>query len=84
MKYQVDKKMYDNFSLLLSNVHKTAIAARDTCAVYGDDLITDRKIQKWFSRFKEAKFELGESPLSDRPVLLDENQSQAMIKEEPL
>lgn len=66
--------MHDIFSLLLANVHKTDNAARNTCAAYGDNFITDLKVQKWFSCFKEDKFELRDSPLSDRLVQIDENQ----------
>lgn len=67
-----------SISLLLI---KNAKAAQESSAGYEDDLITDRIAQKWFTRLKERKFELTDSPRSDRPIQFDKNQLQAMIKE---
>lgn len=53
--------------------------------MYGEDLITDRMAQKWFSRLSGwgwGQFELTDLPTSDRPVQLDENQMTSPIKGE--
>ena len=37
---------------------KAAEAARNICAVYGDNAIGERTARKWVSRFKENRFTL--------------------------
>jgi hypothetical protein len=36
---------------------KAAEAARNICAVYGEDSIAKRTAQKWFARFKQGNFD---------------------------
>jgi hypothetical protein len=35
---------------------KAAEAARNICAVYGEDSIAERTAQKWFALFKQGNF----------------------------
>ena len=49
----------DIFFSLSSGV-KAAEAARIICAVYGDNAIGENMTRKWFSRFKEDRFDIKE------------------------
>lgn len=70
------------FSLFAFNhSHNAAKASRDICTVHADDFIADDMAQNWFSRFKQWKFKLKDSPRSSRPVQLDDNQLRALAKE---
>ena len=50
---------------------KAAEAARNICAVYGDNAICERTARKWFSRFKEDRFDISDNPHSGRPSGFD-------------
>ena len=41
---------------------KAAEAARNICAVYGDNAIGDSMARKWFSHFKEDHFDISDTP----------------------
>ena len=45
---------------------KSAEAARNICAVFGDDVIGERTARKWFSLFKEDRFDISGIPRSGR------------------
>ena len=46
---------------------KAAGAARNICAVYGDNAIGESTVMEWFSRFKEDRFDSSDTPRSGRP-----------------
>ena len=45
---------------------KAAEAARNICAVYGENAIGESTARKWFSRFKEDRFDISDTPRSER------------------
>ena len=46
---------------------KAAVEARNICAVYGDNAIGESMARKWFSRFKEDRFDISDFPRIGRP-----------------
>ena len=46
---------------------KATEAARNICAVYEDNAIGRNTARKWFSRFKEDRFDISDIPRSGRP-----------------
>ena len=48
-------------------------AARNICAVYGDNVIGESTAIKWFSHFKEDRFDISDTPRSGRPSGFDED-----------
>ena len=58
---------------------KAAEAARNICAVYGDNVIGERAAKKWFSLFKEDHFEINDTPRSGRPSEFDEDRLNILI-----
>jgi hypothetical protein len=67
MECQVEKN--EHFRHLLhefNRVSKAAEAARNTCAVYGEDSSAERTAQKWLARFKLRNFDMSVTPRSVR------------------
>ena len=62
---------------------KAAQAARNICAVYGDNDIGESMARKWFSHFKEDCFDIRDTPCSGRPSELDEDRLNTLIHNEP-
>ncbi|XP_021571064.1 uncharacterized protein LOC110596169 isoform X2 [Carlito syrichta] len=62
---------------------KAAEAARNICAVYGENAIGESTARKWFCRFKEGHFDLSDSPRSGRPSGFDEDRLNAVLREDP-
>ena len=63
MECQVEKKEHFRHLLLFAFNHdgedaKATKAAREICAVYGEDAMPERMARWWFSRFKNKKFKL--------------------------
>ena len=50
------------------------------CAVYGEGAVTDQTCQKWFAKFCARDFSLNNVPWSGRPVEVDSNQIETIIK----
>jgi histone-lysine N-methyltransferase SETMAR len=69
MECQVENNEHIGHCLLyeFSRGSKAAEAARNICAVYGEDSIAKRTAQKWFSRFKQGNFDMSVTPRSGRP-----------------
>ncbi|KAK6760574.1 hypothetical protein RB195_021873 [Necator americanus] len=61
---------------------KATEAARDICAVYGEDAITARTARNWFAKFKNGNFDLDDSLRSGRPSDFDEDSLKALLKED--
>ena len=60
---------------------KAAKAAREICAVYGEDAMPERTAQWWFSRFKNKKFNFKDVARSGRPVGFDEDRLNQLLHE---
>jgi hypothetical protein len=63
MECQVEKS--EHFQHLLyefNRGYKAAEAARNTCAVYGEDSIAERTAHKWISPFKQGNFDMSDTP----------------------
>ena len=52
---------------------KAAEAARNICAMYGDNAIGESTARKLFSRLKEDRFDISDITLSGRPSGFDED-----------
>ena len=74
MKCQVEKLEHFRHILLFefNRGAKAPEATTNIYAVYGDSAIGDRMARKWFSRFKEDRFDISETPRSGRPSGFDE------------
>ena len=62
---------------------KAARAARNFCAVYGDNAIGESKARKWFSRFKEDRFDINDIPRSGSLSRFDEDSLNTSIHNDP-
>ena len=62
---------------------KPVEAARNICAMYGDNAIGESIIRKWFSRFKEYRFDISDTPHSGRPLGFDEDRLNTLIHIDP-
>ena len=63
---------------------KLAEAARNICAVYGDNAIKESTARKWISRFKEDGLDIGDTPRSGRLSGFDEDRLNTLIHNDPL
>ena len=85
MEPQVDKN--DHFRhLLLFEFNKrsnASQAARNICAVYGEDSINERTARRWFLRFREGNFGLEDTPRTGRPSEFDEERLNSLVHENP-
>ena len=52
---------------------KAAEASRNICTVYGDNVIRENMARKWFSLSKENRFDISDTPHSERPSRFDED-----------
>ena len=51
---------------------KAAEVARNICTMYGDNAIGESMARKWFSSFKEDRFDISDTPHSGRPSGFDD------------
>ena len=58
---------------------KAAEAARNISPVYWNNAIGESVAKKWFSRFKENRFEISDTPRSGRPSGFDEENLNTLI-----
>ena len=59
---------------------KATETQKKICAVYGEGAVTDRTCQKWFAKFCAGDFSLDDAPWSGRPVEVDSDQIETLIK----
>jgi len=56
---------------MLFNYKKGKNAAK-TCRkfyeIYGENAVSERRIQEWFARFRSGNLDVKDAPLSGRPV----------------
>ena len=62
---------------------KIVEAARNICALYGDNAIGESLARKWFSHFKEDRFDMNVTPHSGRPLEFDEDCLNILILNDP-
>ena len=48
--------------------------------MYGEGAVTDQKCQKWFGKFRAGDFLLDDDPRLDRPVEVDSDQIETLLK----
>ena len=85
MECQVEKLEYFRHILLfeINRGAKAAEAARNICAVYGENAIGESTARKWFSRFKENRFNISDTPRSGRSSGFDEDRLNILIHNDP-
>jgi hypothetical protein len=68
MECQVEKNEHFRHLLVyeFNRGSKAAEAARNICAVYGEDSIAERTAQKWFAHCKQCNFDMSDTPLLAR------------------
>ena len=62
---------------------KAVEAARNIYAVYKDNAIGESTARKWFSRFKEDRFDISDIPRSGRSSGFDEDRLNISIHNDP-
>ena len=85
MECQVEKLEHFQHILLpeFNRGAKAAEAARNICVVYGDDAIGESTAKKWFSRFREDRFHISDTPRSGWPSGFDEDGLNTLIHNDP-
>ena len=84
MEYPVGKKQHFQHLLFFAfhQGQKAAEAAQDICMVYKEGVIGKSTTTKWFTKFKNGNFDIGNTPRSRRPSEFDEDHFKALLKEE--
>ena len=85
MEYQVEKLQPFRHILLFefNRSAKAAEVAKNICAVYGDNTIGESTARKWFSRFKEGRFDISGTLQSGRLSGFEEDRLNTLIHNEP-
>ena len=52
--------------------------------VYGEGVIGESTVKKWFAKFKNGNFDIDDTPRSGKPSEFDEDHLKALLKEESL
>ena len=75
MECQVEK--FEHFGHILlfefNGGAKAAEVARNIYVMYGDNAVRERTARKWFSCFKENRFDISDIPCSGRPSVFDDH-----------
>ena len=81
MECRVEKLEYFRRILLFqfNRRAKVAKAARNICAVYGNNAIWDSTARKLFSRFKEDRFDISDPSCSGKTSGFDEDRFNTLI-----
>ena len=58
---------------------KAAEAARNICALCGDNAIGESTVKKWFSFFKDDRFDISDTPRSGRTSGFDEERLNTLM-----
>lgn len=59
---------------------KAAQVHKKICEVYGDNCITERTCQKWFTKFRSGDFSLKDEQRSGRPNEVEDDEIKAIIE----
>ena len=57
-------------------------AARDICAVYGENAIAERIARDWYAKFKRENFDLKDAPCSGCPIELNKERLNQFLHED--
>ena len=60
---------------------KATNAAKEICAVYGEDAITERTARVWLSKFKNGNSDFKDTPRG-RPTEFDKDHLKELVKED--
>jgi len=60
-----------------------AEAAREICAVYGDDSTTKSTCDRWFVRFRSGDMSLQDKPRVGRPSTIDDDVVESLLRTNP-
>ena len=84
MEYLGGKKQHFQHLLFFAfhQNQKAAEAARDICMVYREGVIGESTARKWFAKFKNANFDIDDTPRSKRLSEFDKDYLKAFLKEE--
>ena len=82
MEYSGGKKQHFRHLLFFAfyRDQKVAEAARDICMVYGEGVIGESTVRKWFSKLKNGNFDIDDTLRSGRPSEFDEDHLKALLK----
>ena len=69
--------------ILLYEFNRGAKAAKNICAVYGDNANGETTARKWFSLFNGDRFGISVTPRSGRPLEFDEDCLNTLIHNDP-
>nr|CDJ98307.1 Transposase domain containing protein [Haemonchus contortus] len=59
-----------------------ARTARKTCDVYGEDVLRERTVRKWFARSKRVEFNFAVRQRAGRPSSLEEDQIKMIVEKD--
>ena len=71
------------FLFEFNRVAKAADVGRHICDVCGDNALGQSTARKWFSRFKEDRFDISDTPRSGRPSGFAEDRLNTLIHSDP-
>ena len=63
--------------------HSARAKAQNICSSIGEGLLSHAKASRWFSRFDEGDYSLQDETKSGRPLEVDLEHLQALIKSDP-
>ncbi|XP_066137443.1 histone-lysine N-methyltransferase SETMAR-like [Euwallacea fornicatus] len=68
-------------NVVLFSQGKSAIQAqKKLCEVYGENCLTERQCQRWFSRFRSGNFNVQDAPHTGRPITIDDDKIKALVE----
>ena len=84
MKCQVETNVHFRHLLLFAfnQGFNASKAARDICAMYGENAIAERTARDWYAKFERENFHLKDAPHSGRPIELDEERLNQFLHED--
>ena len=63
--------------------NKATEAAENICKVYGENAISVRVVQQWFSKFRSGNFELEDEFRGGRPKAMEADELEALLQQDP-
>ena len=58
---------------------KATVAAKNICEAFGNQAVSERVCQQWFSRFKNGDFDLNDKGRTSRPKETEDDAIQALL-----
>jgi transposase len=63
--------------------HNAANASRNINMAFGEASTTERKIQRWFQKFRSGDMSLEEEEGRGRPPKIDDDELKALVEQNP-